>query len=322
MAQTFSINEAKTLIQNLLHEVWEAEDSNQKKAGIFNDYMNVTPMSSGIHNDYRIAGFGKFTERDELEDINYDELEFGEVLSITPKNWATGFRVSEEVLEDLADAGPNEGISRAKLGTFADFTRRMRRSATWTVDQECADLLLNGTATSAEYVLRDSVALFGTHTTLKNPTVSQSNLNTHATISATTLDNMMVGLRLQVDDRGDYLMPGNSKATLVYSPSDSGKVYELLKTRGEVDSANNTVNRLDRFTFKPVENCYLNTLGAAYHGYFLLVDGVHSLNWKWRLEPKFGQENDFDAVAQKYRGRFRGVRYARDYFGTYGDNGS
>lgn len=319
MATTLSINEAQALISNLIDEVWEAERPSKSPA--FEQFMNVKTMDRGEHVDYRTAGFGKFVERPELVDVTYDQLEFGEALTVKPKEWSTGFRISQNVVEDLADAGSNDGINISKLGSYADFVRRAKRSATWTVDQECADLLLNGTSTSAEYVLRDAIALFGTHVTLKNPTVSQSNLSTHASLAATTLQSMTTTLDLQLDDRGDYISD-DGQNIIVVSGTNDFRIYEILKTSGQVDSANNNVNPLSHKSYKPVVDKYLNTAGAAYNGYFLLRDGVHSLNWLWRIQPEFARENDFDAVAMKFRGRFRGVRYAKDWRGSVGDNGS
>jgi hypothetical protein len=318
MAQTLSINEAQTLVSDLLDEVWEAE---KPPATVFEKFMNVKSMDRGEHVDYRIAGLGKFVEREELTDIDYDQLEFGEKLTVRPKNWARGFRVSEEVIEDLADSGGQDSESRAKLGSYADITKRWKRSATWTVDQECADMLLNGTSTAAEYVLRDSIALFGSHVTLKNPTVTQSNLATHAALSASTVDAMATTLDLQLDDRGDYLSTDGT-LKLIVSASDASRAYEIINTKGQVDTANNTVNRLDRRTIEVIENRYLNVLAASYAGYFLLREGAHSLTWLWRKKPVFARDGDFDAVALKYRARFRGVRFAKDYRGTVGDNGS
>lgn len=319
MAQTLSINEAQTLISDMLDEVWEAE---KPPATVYTQFMNVKSMDRGEYVDYRIAGLGKFQEREELEDIDYDDITFGEKLTVKPKNWARGFRVSEEVIEDLADAGGRpDGDTAAKLGTYADITRRWRRSTEWTVEQECADMLLNGTSTAAEYVLRDSIALFGSHATLKNPAVTQSNLATHAALSATSLDSMANTLSLQLDDRGDYLAD-TGKLKFIFSQSDASRAYEILNTKGQVDTANNNVNRLDRYTIEPITNRYLNVLAASYAGYFLLREGAHSLTWLWRKKPQFKQDTDFDAVAMKFRGRFRGVRFAKDWRGVIGDNGS
>jgi hypothetical protein len=318
MAQTLSINEAQTLISDQLDGVWEAE---KPPKTVYSEFMNVISMDRGEYVDYRIAGFGKFQEREELTDIDYDQMEFGEKLTVRPKNWARGFRVSEEVIEDLADSNFQNSEARAKLGSYADVTKRWRRSAEWTVEQECADIFLNGTSTATDYVLRDGIAFFGSHVTLKNPTVTQSNLNTHASISATQIDNMATTLDLQLDDRGDYLAT-DGQLILLVSATDASKAYEILNTKGQVDSANNNVNPLNRRNIKVVENRYFNVLAASYSGYFLLREGAHSATWAWRKKPQFKQDADFDAVALKFRARFRGKGFVKDWRGAIGDNGS
>jgi hypothetical protein len=318
MAQTLSINEAQTIISDLLDGVWEAE---KPPKAVYPDIFKVESMDRGEYVDYRIAGLGPFVERAELEDIDYDNLEFGEKLTKRPKNFARGFRVSEEVVEDLADSGGADSETRAKLGTYADIVKRWKRAAEWTVDRECADILLNGTSTGTNYVLRDGIALFGSHVTLKNPTVTQSNLNTHASLSALEIQRMTTALNLQLDDRGDYLA-NDGQMNLVVSETDSFRAREILKTSGQVDTANNNINPLERDRYRITVNRYLNLLAASYAGYFLLQDGAHGLRWMWRKKPQFKQDTDFDAVAMKYRARFRGVGFATDWRGAVGDNGS
>lgn len=317
MAQVLTINEAQTFISTYLDEAWEIDDAREL---CYPEFMDVRTMSRGEHVDYRVAGFGKFTERGEQEDITYDQIEFGETFTVKPKNWGIGFKVSEEVIEDLADS-PWGGEVRAKLGSYADFTSRSRGSAEWTVEQECANRLLNGTSTSATYVLRDSVAWFGTHATLKNPTLSQSNLATHASLSATSLSNMATTLNLQVDDKGNF-MKKSGQNILVVSESDATRAWEIMKTTGQVDSLNNNVNIVQKHKWKVVENPYLNVNAATYAGYFVLREGVHGARWEWRKKPVFAKDNDFDAVAMKFRGRMRGVSYVRHWQGAVGDNGS
>lgn len=319
MAQTLSINETQTIISDRLDDVWEAETP--KKAPTYTEYCNVINMDRGEYVDYRVAGLGKFVERDELEDIDYDDLSFGEKQTTKPKNFARGFRVSEEVIEDLADSGFADTEARAKLGTYEDIVKRWRRSAEWTVDVQMADRLLNGTSTATGYVLRDNVAYFGTHTTLKNPTISQSNLNTHASLSAIQLQTMTTALDLQLDDRGDYI-GDDGVNILVVSASDDYRAYEILNTSGQVDTMNNNVNPLRKDRYRIVVNKYLNVNAASFAGYYLLRDGVHSLSWLWRKKPVFGKDGDFDAVAMKYRARFRGASMIRDWRGSVGDAGS
>jgi hypothetical protein len=316
MAQTLSVNEAQTLISDLLDEVWEAATPSRTPA--FEQFMNVGTMTRGEHVNYRISGFGKFEEREELEDFDYDQYDFSEKQTVRPRNWAKGFKVSEEVVEDLADSG---GEDRAKLASYAEVTKRFRRSAIWTVEQECADILLNGTSTAAQYVLRDGIALFGSHVTVKNPQITQSNLATHASLSAPSLITMTTALDMQLDDTGDYISD-DGQNILIVSGSDAFRAYEILNTAGQVDTANNNVNALKRAKYRVVEDRYLNIGAASYAGYFLAREGVHSLTWLWRKKPEFKQTSDFDQIAMKFRGRFRGEGFVKDWRGIVGDNGS
>lgn len=318
MAQTLTINEAQTFISTYLDDAFEVADPRDL---IYPDYVDVRTMQRGEYVDYRIAGFGKLTERGEREDITYDQMEFGEApVTVRPRNWGRGFMVSEEVIEDLADS-PWGGEIRAKIGTYGDAVRRWRRSAEWVVEQECANRLLNGTSTAAAYVLRDNVAWFGTHTTLKNPTISQTNLATHTSLSATSTNNMVTTLNLQVGDNGDYISK-SGKNILVVSETDATRAWEIMNTQGQVDSANNNVNVVNKHKWKVVENPYLNVNAATYSGYFVLREGVHGLIWFWRKKPVFAKDNDFDAIAMKFRARMRGNSYVKDWRGAVGDNGS
>ena len=317
MAQTLSINEAQTFISTYLDASWEIDDP---RPLAYTDYMIVKNMERGEFVDYRIAGFGKLVERGELEDIDYDQLEFGETETTKPKNWGRGFKVSEEVIEDLADS-PWGGEIRAKLGAYGDCVSRWRRSADWTVEQECANKLLNGTSTAADYILRDSIAWFGSHVTLKNPTLTQVNLATHASLSATTINNMATTLNLQIDDKGDYISK-SGRNKLVVSESDATRAWEIMNTTGQVDSANNNANTVKKHKWDVVENAYLNVNAATYAGYFVLREGVHGAHWFWRKKPVFAKDNDFDAIAMKYRARMRGVAKVRWWQGAVGDNGS
>lgn len=316
MAQTLSVYEAQTLITDTLDEVWEAEKPKSQPA--YEQFMNVMTMTRGEYADYELAGFGQWDEREELEDVDYDEYSFGDKVTTKPKNWAKAFKVSEEAIEDLADSG---GEDRAKLATYAEITRRMRRSQVWTIEQECADLLLNGTSTATEYVLRDGAALFGSHSGLRSGAPSQSNVKTHASLSANEIKTMTTSLDTQLDGAGDYIADDGMNI-LVISATDDFRAYEILNSAGQVDTDLNNINSLKKTKYKIVVDKYLNVNAAAYSGYFLLREGMHSLRWFWRKKPVFARESSFDDIAMKFRGRFRGVRVAKDWRGTVGDNGS
>jgi hypothetical protein len=316
MAQMLSRNEVSTLIFNLLDSVYEVEG---KATTTFEKFMKVESMDRGQEINYRIGGFGKHSERDEYEPIQYDQYEFGESQTVNPKNFGTGLRVSEEVVQDLQDAGTSDPYNRAKLAAFSEVTRRFRRSANWTVEVECANIYINGTATTAPYVQRDNLALFSaSHVSLKNPPITQSNLQTAASLSAVQIQSAITSLATHVDDTGAPL-PISDAYKVMVSPYNMFRLQDILKTKGQVDSNNNNTNPLDNFSISPVINQHL---GASNKGFYVIDPSVATTRWLWRLKPNFSKEGDFDAVALKYRSTFRGVATTKDWHGQVGNAGA
>lgn len=316
MASIQDISRAQTLISDLLDSAFEAEKP--AKTPSFEKYMNVKSMDRGEFVDYEVAGPGKLVEREELTDVDADEFTFGAKLTIRPKNFARSFAVSQEFLEDIADAGTKDGSNIAKLGSYVDYVRRSKRNAIWTVEEECIDLLDLGTGTT-KFTGRDGLALFSaSHTTLKTPTVTQSNIDTGGALSATRLEAMTLLLDTQLDGKGDYIAD-DSGYILVHGPKIRDRVYEQLKTNGSVGNDYNNVNTIKQYDIEPVEVKYL---GASSVKYFLLKKNVHTLTWLWRVKPEFAKEAIFNSIAQQYRVRMRGVAFASDYRGVVSNAGA
>jgi hypothetical protein len=316
MARTQDTSSAAVLLYDMLDEAFEAEKP--AKTPAYERYMNVINLDRPEYVDYETAGFGKLVEREELTDVDYDELVFGEKLTIRDKKFARAFRASEEFLEDIADAGAKSDANFARLGSYMDAVRRWKRASTWTVEEECIDLLDLGTGTT-KFTGRDGLALFSTsHTTLKNPVATQSNIDTGGALSATRIEAMTKLLDTQLDGRGDFIHD-DSGYILVHGPAIRDRVYELFKTKGSVGNDFNNVNTMDQYDITPVS---VNYLGASSAKYFLLKKNVHTLTWMWRKKPTFARESDFDALAQKYRISMRGRAFAKDYRGVVSNAGS
>lgn len=314
MAALFTVDEAQTLVSDLIDQTFEVEGKNSTP--VYEQFMNVDTLDRGEHTNFRVGGFSFFEEHFEGNDLEPDQLEMGEKQTIKPRNWGKLFEVSEYVIQDLADAGPDDGYNRGKLAALAEFTRRIKRAATWTVNRDCADLLLNGTSSAGRYAGRSSQALFtATHTDmLKNPPTTQSNLATGASMSQTQLENAIRAIDVQLDDTGNYIDDPDEGWIIVCSPQNMFRADEITRTRGQVDSANNNINTLDKFKFTVVVNKYLGSSNVAF---YVLKKGVHKLNWLWRLKPQTKREGNFTAVSVMYRAVMRGVGFHTDWRGTY-----
>jgi hypothetical protein len=187
------------------------------------------------------------------------------------------------------------------------------------VDLECALKLINGTSTATRYVGRDAVALFSaSQVNLDNPPITQSNVSTATSLTETTLFNAITAIDTQRDDRGEFISTGK-KYKLIYGPSNRRQALEILKTQGQVNTANNTVNTTKYLG--EIEGVEVKTLdranGSAYTGWFVFNEN-HQLWYKWRERPTFDKSNDFDARALKYAVFFRGAHFHKHWAGTYG----
>lgn len=323
MAQILSRVEVSTLISTALDEAYEVEGkgaASEAKAA-YSKFMDVIPMDRGQFINYRLAGFGQHAQRTELELITYDDYAFGETQTVNPLNWALGLRVSQEAMEDL-QANPYGDFAQARLAAYSEVSRRFRKSATWTVEVQCANIFINCTSTAAAYVQRDGLALgSASHVSLKNPVTTWSNLPTAASLSHVQIMNGITSLMTIPDDTGNFV-PIEYEYKVLVSPYNYFRLTDILKTKGQVDTNNNNTNPIgsdSNFTIKPVVSQYL---GATYKGFHVIAPSQASLEWRWRIEPEFTKEADFEAIGMKYRSRFRGVAFTKDAHGVICNTGA
>lgn len=312
--------DAQVMISDLIDKVIEV--TNPEGTFPFEKYMHVGDMTRAEYVSYTFGGFGLPQERQILEDIDYDVPVFGSKLTVTPIEYGRGFRVAREVIRDLADAGPHDGANAARLTSYADYTKRLKRKGWERVDLECALKLINGTSTAARYAGRPEgtngttpTALFATnHTNLDNPPLTQSNLTTAAAFNAANLMTAITALDTQRDDRGDFIST-SSTYNVIVPPNLRWKAIEIVNTMNEVGTANNTVNALKYadITLKTVEVKTLDRAnGSTYTGWFVQND-AHTMHWKWREKPTFDKNVDFDARAVKYAMFMAGAHFHDDW---------
>lgn len=304
--------DAISFVRDLIDEAWEVETPEQ--ATVFDKYMETGNLRRGEFVDIQVAGLGSPLQREVLEDIDYDTYEVGPEMRIVPLNYGRGFRMAKEDLDDIADTGPWDGLNVARMGSYQDVVKRWKRSAYIRVEQVCADKILHGT-TAAAYAGRDNLALLSaSHTTLKNPTQTQGNVTTGASLSQGNIYSAMTALMTQLDDRGDYI-DSSGGYILLHSPANYFRAQEILKTDRKVDSHDWNKNMLVGENITPVMNKYL---GPSYTGWWLISKNNNPLVWKWRQKPEYEQNVDFDANAVKYKMTMRGAAWHRDWRGIAG----
>lgn len=304
--------QAINIIRDLIDEAWEAETPDQEAC--YPNYCNVDSFGRGEFVDIQIAGLGAPKERATLEDIDYDTYAVGPELRVIPANYGTGLRVAQEDIDDIADSGPWDGRNLALMGSYKDAMTRWKRSCTWKVEQIMADKILKGT-TAAAYAGRDGLALLSaSHTTLKNPPQTQSNVTTGAQVSQANLYNAQTALDTQIDDKGDFI-ENTGGYVLLFGPTNQNRVAEILSTDRQLDTHNWNKNQVLNMDIEPVKCKYL---GTSYTGWWLISKKRNPLWWKWRQKPKYDQNVDFDANALKYKCTMRGKAFHKDWRGIAG----
>ncbi len=307
---------ARVLITDLIDEVIEVTNPEGELA--FERVVHVGDMTRAEEVNYRIAGFGLPQEREILEDVDFDEPLFGEKQTIVPVSYGRGFRVARETIKDLADAGPHDGTNAARLVAYADYTKRLKRKGWERADIEVALKFINCTSTAARYVGRDGKSLCSaTQTNLDNPPLIQSNLSSGAAMTAPNIMTFITAVETQRDDRSDFISTSDDY-TLQIPPNLRWKAHEILKTSGQVDTGNNTVNPLKGMDIKPIVNKTLDRAnGATYNGWFL-QNKSHEIYWKWRERPEFSKETKGSANAIEYYMFMRGIPFHKDWRGIVG----
>lgn len=310
--------DAINIIRDLIDEGWEVETPEQKAC--YPLYCNVKDFPRGEFVDIQIGGLGTPIQRAALEDIDYDTYVVGPELRVIPVNYGRGFRMAEEDLDDIADSGPWDPTNLAKMGSYQDVMRRWKRSCVIAVEQVMSDKILHGT-TAGAYAGRDGLALLSaSHTTLKNPAQTQSNVTTAAALSQANLYSAITALDTQYDDRGDWI-ENTGGYTLLAGPTNWSRVGETLRTDRQLDTHNWNVNLLAKKGETPggmIDPVICKYLGASYAGWWLISKERNPLWWLWRQKPKYDENVDFDANAVKYKVTMRGAAYHKDWRGIAG----
>lgn len=308
-----------TLISTALDEAYRSRG--EKIKAIYPNFLKVEDMKRGQKITYRMAGLGKHMKKGQLDQIQYDQVEMGETRTTTPDEYAIGFRISQTAIEDLA-ASPYGDFSYASLIGYKAIVEYMRDSATQTVEDLAAQLILNANSAtaSANWVGagRDALALASSsHVSMKNPPVTWSNIATASPFSGLALQSALSALEVIPSDEGFYsALPKSVKC--VIGPYNRHRAFEILGTKSGLDTAASNVNPLNDFKVEIIVN---PNLGSTFKGFAITTD-QHKCKYFERIKPEFESTDDFEVKGMKYSSRFRGKVDFEDAHGFYYNAGA
>ena len=255
--------------------------------------------------DVGTSGFGLAAVKAEGAPIVYDNATQGFTTRYTHVNYALGFVITEEMVED--DLYDVIGKARAEALAFS-----MRST------KETVAANVYNRAFSSSYTGGDGKEMCATdHPNVAGGTQSNE-LATAANISEAALEQMIIDLMGFTNDRGLKIQV---KPQSLHIPKDlMWEVERILKTDKRVNSANNDINALKAYGPFP-KGVHVNQYFTSTTAYFIRTNAPNGLKYFERKGDAFAADNDFDTSNAKFKASARYSFGWTDWRGVYGTPG-
>jgi hypothetical protein len=257
--------------------------------------LNVRDFQKVTETDAKMTGFGDLQTQDEGQGIIYDEA----IPPITRDYDFTIRALGYKITEKLQDW--------ELYGQIMKFEQGLREAAEYDTQTFGFALLNNATNTTVSAGF-DGLALASTaHTRLDGGATQANRPTTLGALSVSTLQTALTQFNKWNNDRGRPIV--TRATTLVVPPDLEFSAHEILDSQMRPDTANDTINVLNRYGLKVHVSRYLSS-----STFWCLLGAKHDINLLWAKRPEVGSEVDFetDNIKRKVRqgyGRGHGEWY-------------
>ena len=304
MLTTGSFSATFSLLEPGLRALFE---SDARKIPQFAEAICVVKDSTKRTESFRtMAGFGAAALVTEGGSVSYDDPTEGYLKQLTHIKYGLGFQVTQEMHDD-----DQTGFIAARPGKLA---RALARN----VETVAANLFNNGFTATTGTLTADACSLFyASHTLLGGGTYA-NRPSTDIDLSVAGLEAGFINMAQITDDRGG--ITPYTPTTLMVAPAEQFNAERILKTKLEVDSANNTVNPLATRNITLIVNPYLSDSDA----WVLMCDksdrplGPMLI---WKQKPDMETDMIVDTRTLKFNSVQRYVTGAVEWRGLYGSAG-
>ena len=236
-----------------------------------------------------IVGFGNAPVKPEGEGVAFDNANEGFTARYEHETIALAFALTEEAVEDnLYD----------RLGSR--YTKALARSMANTKQIKAASILNN--AFSSSFPGGDGQPLISSSHPLSGGGSGANRASTFADLNETSLEDSLIRISTQVDDRGLSIALQGIK--LIVPPQLQFVADRLLQSPGRVGTSDNDINAISNMGMLPegyVGNHYLNDPDA----FFLKTDVPDGFKYFVRSPLQTSLEGDFDTGNMRYKARER-----------------
>lgn len=286
------------LLEPGLREIYDSRYA--EIPSVFPQLLTVNTSTKQSEKDSAISGFGYFDETTEGGTVVYEDPVQMYDVTYTHKKWTKGFKVSEEMFDDDLYR-----IINRKPGQLAIAAKR-------TAEYQAADLFNNAFTT----VGGDGKPLCSVlHPRSDGGSVQSNKSTTNVTLGDTNLNTAVLAFESQLDDKGMKI--ATEAKTLLVGRTLKKTATVLTQSEGLTQTDYNDMNYSKSLGLKVVSWHYLSSTTA----WFLLDQSVALLNWFWRKQPEFKQDNAFDTGMALFKASMRFSKGFSDWRGVWGSKG-
>jgi len=269
----------------------------------YTQVAKMDPMDGPYDKEGELAGLTQLLDRDEGTAIRFEDFEQGNTKEMTPKDFALGVQITENMFDDDRTGHMKKAI--AELGRAANYSEEL----------EFWDLLNNGFVTTYHSGI-DSKALFAAdHTTIKSGDTIDND-GTDASLTVTSLQEALTYYETLVNEAGVPIVAKGD--LLVIPPALRYKAEKLLLSEYDPENANMQYNTVGSRGLQFMVCHYLSSSIA----WFVISKELADLRFRWRKKIQFQSENDFHTKNRLYSAHGRFLADFVHYRGAFGNSGS
>lgn len=271
-----------------------------EKSEQFNKIFNVNSSKKGKEYDLSIGGFKPWTDKEEGDEVTFQDPVSGHEIVYSHKAFSSAFRVTREMHDDELYNQINK------------LPKNLARAGRTKVETDAATVL-NAGFDGVTRPIYDGKALFANDHALKGGGTA-SNLATGALTDA----NLKIAIK-QLHDIPDEV--GNKIAytpdKLIVPRSLEFVAKEIVNSNQKAGSNYNDINTI-KGALEVIVYDYLTDDDA----WFVMDSSIAQLNYFWRVKPEFKHEEDFKTMDAMYRGYMRYSFGCSDFRGIVGSIGA
>jgi len=272
----------------------------------YTDLYDVMPSSMAYEEDTQITGFGLAPAKAEGAPLSYDSEVQGPTQRYTHIAYALGYKVTFEELRD---------------NLYEKVSRNRSQGNAFSINQtieNVAAALYNDAFTGAVFLSADGLSLINAaHVNTTGGTYSNA-LTPAADLSETALEDMCIMIMGATTDRG--LLFSLMQQSLHVARQEWFNANRILKSILQNDTANNALNVL-RATNAFPKGIKMNHYFNSPRAWFVRTNCPNGMQFFWRDQPMFDQDNDFDTKNAKAATYMRFSAGNTDPRGLYASNG-